>query len=1516
MSVVLISVAAMDAQSPPARHLIRSALHDLRARNGQHAFEDLCRDYARRTITPYILPATGPVGAGGDQGRDFETFRSYVAEAELEAFPRVRAGCVIAFACTLQADGLKRKIQSDIRKIISGEPVDGICVFTEADVSTALRHELQAWTSAEHQVWLEIHDGNGLAENLAYRALYPIAEGNLGLPSWSVLHPEDLQHPARAWLSGGSPAGSSLPRNPRPVIGRCADIDQAKGWLLAGRSKDEGTRPVVVVTGAPGAGKTTLAISVVRAVASSFPDGQHWIQATDAGPGDEATGLLSALLTALEGDPALVPAGRQAQLLRLRTVLAGRRALIALDDLGSEQLLRELTSISGPFALVVTSRSRMTGLASDGVRFIDVGPLPEDDATRLAASIAERLTEQESRELAAACGGLPIAVSIAAAHIARRPQLEVRRFLDQITSPDDGLDELSAGQKSVEAVIEQSYRLLSADQARVMQALGTLPNTAQPADVIAAALAEDIAGLTPASKRRTRRILDSLFELNLVEEPESGRYRLHGILYRFARRRAAAASPQWRDQVLGHACLMYRIRIEDAVYSIGYADASARVPLESNASAIQSPEHDRTGAVLLVTAACAAELWDHAISLVRAITPALEHLCRWEDIRQVYQNVREAGERTGNSDWIATALLNLGTAAAREGQGDQALGLYQQCREVANAAGDLFMANAAYTSYGDLMLGIGHVDEAIPALRHALKAWRLLDNDFMLVHTLHSMGMACVDKARLARAEAYFRNALRVAARNSIAVLLPIQGIALATVLRLKGRIDEAREECHIALERARGVGDRHSEAVALRETAILKDYPGDGDSPGGLLTAALEIYRELGDVRGQVDTLAELGATAEDDGHPEQAVRHFTDCLNLAVQAGDAGQIARSMAHLAVLHATIGQIPEAQELIEQAEEIAVQTGNSRLLAQVHDRRAYVLRLTGHASLSVPLLQRSVRMLNAAGASADLSWARVQLGWALMCDGRWLEAFNELQRVAEAPRDAANAHVRASAHRSLAVLYSRRQLSDEALDAAAQALALAREAGSASEEMHCILATANVFARIGQWPEAAAEYQRAEAMATDLRDIRTLVAVHANQASCWLAAGDTDKSLRVLSSKIDIAKRLGMADVEAAMRLNRGTSLASQGNLADAVGDFGKARAIAADLANHDIRATASLNLARAYRDQGTPDRARASAREAREIFAKVANWNDAARALVLEMQAASPDDDGAPGTATATSAIQAAGNPKTRDTGGAPQKASTGLTIHISDTVTGALRGIDVKNIYARIAKERRHCFACRLPIAETGQAELLLLRSDHADSIMVTLAHSACMQSSIVQLPSPPQEATMVRLDTECLILDADMPAIAVDCRSPQAIGEGGNVTDPFLDLLRGIGFMDVRNVITSGYPTQFTLDSTSSLKAWLAGNKLTISSGGQTVMPGAELSFLPKWYRATCGGALVAMFGRNLRGMVSDDPRYLIEAAESGNLVIAALRLDVSPPGRNERCICTPRTNLKFKRCCGKP
>ena len=60
------------------RRQIRFELGELRAQNSQHEFEKLCLSYTLRRICSNVRPSTGPVAAGGDQGRDFETFSTYV----------------------------------------------------------------------------------------------------------------------------------------------------------------------------------------------------------------------------------------------------------------------------------------------------------------------------------------------------------------------------------------------------------------------------------------------------------------------------------------------------------------------------------------------------------------------------------------------------------------------------------------------------------------------------------------------------------------------------------------------------------------------------------------------------------------------------------------------------------------------------------------------------------------------------------------------------------------------------------------------------------------------------------------------------------------------------------------------------------------------------------------------------------------------------------------------------------------------------------------------------------------------------------------------------------------------------------------------------------------------------------------------------------------------------------------------------------------------------------------------
>lgn len=165
---------------------IRFGLSQLAARNGQHEFEEMARFLARQTVCLNILPATGPVSAGGDQGRDFETFRTYVAGQVLPLGSSlgIVEGGGLAFACTLQSDNIDSKISSDVKKIVSqGTRVEHVVYYCEANVPVGRRHPLQAMARETYGVHLEIFDGTAIAELLSQRHLYWIAEEFLHLPA-------------------------------------------------------------------------------------------------------------------------------------------------------------------------------------------------------------------------------------------------------------------------------------------------------------------------------------------------------------------------------------------------------------------------------------------------------------------------------------------------------------------------------------------------------------------------------------------------------------------------------------------------------------------------------------------------------------------------------------------------------------------------------------------------------------------------------------------------------------------------------------------------------------------------------------------------------------------------------------------------------------------------------------------------------------------------------------------------------------------------------------------------------------------------------------------------------------------------------------------------------------------------------------------------------------------------------------------------------------------------------------
>lgn len=165
---------------------IRFQLDQLGAQNRHHDFENICFRIAQRRISSNILPATGPVSSGGDQGRDGETFFSALPEELPGAGGFVGRATTepLVLACTIQRTGLSTKIKADLEKITSqGQPVDRVAYFMAQNMPVNIRHELQEYARQQHGVDLEIFDAMAISTLLAEQDLVWVAEKMLDLPS-------------------------------------------------------------------------------------------------------------------------------------------------------------------------------------------------------------------------------------------------------------------------------------------------------------------------------------------------------------------------------------------------------------------------------------------------------------------------------------------------------------------------------------------------------------------------------------------------------------------------------------------------------------------------------------------------------------------------------------------------------------------------------------------------------------------------------------------------------------------------------------------------------------------------------------------------------------------------------------------------------------------------------------------------------------------------------------------------------------------------------------------------------------------------------------------------------------------------------------------------------------------------------------------------------------------------------------------------------------------------------------
>lgn len=674
-----------------------------------------------------------------------------------------------------------------------------------------------------------------------------------------------------------------LPARPYAFVGRDDMRHEMRQALSAGAGA------VLVVSGLAGVGKTALAATVAYDTIELFPDGQLFAHLRSGDRPVSPEQVLDQFLRALGAPPATLPQDLEALAGLYRSHLAGRRALILIDDAARTAQVEQLLPADPGVAVLVTTRGVLPGLPN--TRRFELGPLPPEASHQLLSQIVgpDRVAAEPEAAAAVAesCGYLPLALRIAAGKLSSRRHWQIARMAHRLGDESRQLDELSLDGAGVRASLMVSLEALDAPARRLLSLLGTLGATSFAGWVAGPLLDVDL--YTGADA------LDALVDAQLVEvEAGTGaraRYRLHDLVGVFARELLAAEVPARQRTAPQHRLLRCWLFVTARAHRAEYGGdftvsrSSAEqwsLPPEVIDELLADPiawfESEHTNLVAAVR--LAAELDDVDLCSDLAVTAVtfFEARAHREDWRETHELALELAVR--HQDRRAEAALRCSRAG---------LALVEQ--RFAAAASDLTAALDWFEQTGDAhgrglaLRGLGSIDRM---------------------------------QGRYQRAQRWYERAVADLRASEDRIGEAHVLINLALVRSERGDHEQAEQMLRDALAICTGLGVRRVEAQARYRLGRLHLDRGELDEAESEFTATLRIVDTADDPAGRAYALLGIGNAWLARGEPARVRSVLDEALALMRRAGSRvgeGQVLLGLAELDL--STGAQAKAGQRLAE-----------------------------------------------------------------------------------------------------------------------------------------------------------------------------------------------------------------------------------------------------------------------------------------------------------------------------------------------------------------------------------------------------------------------------------------------------------------------------------------------------------------------------------------------------------------------------------------------------------------------